>query len=385
MRQKIKFSLWLIVALAALSPPGKSAPTAEGEAPDWNKLMESAVRAEKYGQALDYLSRIELQEPGNPSVRTAKGRLLTLLGRQLYQEKNYSQARDILLDALDLNPANHSALVTLGEIAYYTQRLEEAENYWTKALALQPGDQGTAQLLKRLKKEEAVEGKLDFSSLANFDIRFHAGAEDYDIYDIQSYLLEAYREIGYDFGFYPNRSLVVILYTKEEFDRLRSTPGWVGGIYDGKIRLPVKSGRLTSADFKRILWHEYTHALIHDLAGNNCPTWLHEGLAQYEEAKVAGGNRRSLQTALEEGALLGLSELNGAFAFNQPPEKVNLAYAQAYSLTEYLINKYGFWRINPLLERMKKGGGWKKAFYDELIITVPEIEKGWRRELEAGF
>ena len=385
MRQKTKYNLWLVVASLALCLSIPPAPVGGEEAADWNKLLEKAVREERYGQALDYLGRIEVKQPGDPSIRIAKIQLLTQLGRQLYREKKYSQARDILLDALDLNPANYAALVTLGEIAYYTQRLEKAEDYWTQALALRPGDQRIAGLLKRLRKEQAVEGKLNFSNLANFDIRFHAGDKDYDIYDIQSYLLEAYREIGYDFGFYPSRSLVVILYTKEEFDRLRSTPRWVGGIYDGRIRLPVKSGGLSSSVFKKILWHEYTHALIHDLAGDNCPTWLHEGLAQHEEAKVAPVDQRAFETALEKGTLLSLSALNGAFAFSQPPETVNLAYAQAYSLTDYLIRKYGFWRINLILKRIKEGANWKKAFRDELIMTVPEIEREWRRELEEGY
>lgn len=351
----------------------------------WETLVRKAAQAGDYGRALEYLRRIEVKRPNDPFLQQEKARLLTRLGQHFYQEKNYPQARAALLEALDLNPHNYPALKTLGETAYYSQHLLEAEDYWQKALILNPSDRKLASQLERLRKELVVERDLDFSRLANFDIRFHAGKPDYDIYDIQSYLLDAYREIGYDFNFYPTRSIVVILYTRKEFEHLRNTPQWVGGIYDGKIRLPVGAGELSASDFKKILWHEYSHALVHDLTGNNCPRWLNEGLAQYEEAKVEPINLNQLRLAWEEETLLSLSELNRAFGFKKTPKTVALAYAQAYSLTDYLIRRYGFWRINLILQRLKQGEDWQKVFKEDLIISITELEEEWHQEIEREF
>ncbi|MEA1927836.1 MAG: peptidase MA family metallohydrolase, partial [Candidatus Auribacterota bacterium] len=231
------------------------------------------------------------------------------------------------------------------------------------------------------KKEKKVEEGMDSSTLANFDIRYHGGNPNYNIYDIQGNLLEAYQEIGYDFNYYPTSSIVVLLYTKGEFSRLRNTPNWVGALYDGKIRLPIPGDELDAAEIKKILWHEYTHSLINDETGNNCPRWLHEGLAQYQQAKVIPVDQRALDYALRDDRLIPLAQLDRAFGFNQSRDRVRLAYAQAYSLTSYLIDKYGFWRINVILKALKKGRGWKEVFQDEFLLPVRELENEWREAI----
>ncbi|MFH1038088.1 MAG: tetratricopeptide repeat protein [PVC group bacterium] len=347
---------------------------AGGRFPDerWRELIEEASGRGDYAAALDYLSRLELGQSENASLRQARIRLLNGLGGSYYRERDLSRARDTFLEVLDRDPGNFTALRMLGEIAYYSQRLEDAVRYWEEALSLQPDDSRLAGMLEQLKKEASIEERLDASSLATFDIRFHSRDPDYHVSDIQSFLLEAYQEIGYDFNYYPTRPIVVLLYTGEEFSQIRHTPRWVGALYDGKIRLPAGGKGLDAADIKKILWHEYTHALINDRTGNTCPRWLHEGLAQYEEAKVVPPAIR-----LDE-ELMPLSLLEGALGFDRDPGSVTVAYAQAYSLVDYLIRQYGFWRINVILDELKKGREWRNVFEDELLIPVSKLEKEWR-------
>jgi len=344
----------------------------------WWKLVERANANEDYVSALDYLSRIEQSEPDNLDLAKARVSLLNNLGNKYYREREISRARYTFLEAMEIDPANFVTLRMLGEIAYFSQRLNDAKRYWEEALTIRPGDQSLSALLQKLKKEKIVEGKLDSSSLANFDIRYHGNNSNYNIYNIQGDLLEAYQEIGYDFNYYPVRSIVVLLYTGQEFSQIRDTPNWVGALYDGKIRLPGKSNQLTAAEIKNILWHEYTHALINDATGNNCPRWLHEGLAQFQQAKVLPIDQRPLDYAVRHGSLIPLSQLDRAFGFNQSADKARLAYAQAYSLTNYLIERYGFWKINVILQELKKGRGWRDVFEEELLISGPELEREWR-------
>jgi tetratricopeptide (TPR) repeat protein len=353
------------------------------DSPDqaWWKLVERANANEDYVSALDYLSRIEKNEPDNPDLIKARVSLLNNLGNKYYQERDLSRARYAFLEALEIDPANFITLRMLGEIAYFSQRLPDAKRYWDEALAIKPDDQSLIALLRKLEKENEVEGKLESSSLANFDIRYHGSDSNFNVYDIQGDLLEAYQEVGYDFNYYPVRSIVVLLYTGQEFSQIRNTPNWVGALYDGKIRLPVKGEQQEGALIKTILWHEYTHALINDATGSNCPRWLHEGLAQYQQAKVAPIDQSPLDSALRNGDLIPLSQLDRAFGFDQSASKARLAYAQAYSLTEYLVGKYGFWKINVILQEMKKGRGWRDVFEDEFLMPVPELEKEWKEGL----
>ena len=368
-----------VILFICLQDYGLSGDDSPGQA--WWKLVERANANEDYVSALDYLSRIEKNEPDNPDLIKARVSLLNNLGNKYYRERDLSRARYAFLEALEIDPVNFITLRMLGEIAYFSQRLNDAKRYWDEALVIKPDDQSLIALLRKLEKENEVEGKLESSSLANFDIRYHGSDSSVNVYDIQGDLLEAYQEVGYDFNYYPVRSIVVLLYTGPEFSQIRNTPNWVGALYDGKIRLPVKGEQPEGASIKTILWHEYTHALINDATGNNCPRWLHEGLAQYQQAKVAPIDQSLLDSALRNGDLIPLSQLDRAFGFNQSAAKARLAYAQAYSLTEYLVGKYGFWKINVILQEMKKGRGWRDVFEDEFLMPVPELEKEWKEKI----
>ena len=374
MRRIILIPVFLMLGLAPQSSP--AGPSA-GE--KWAELVEQAAAREEYGLALDYLHRLESREPGNPSLRRARIQLLKALGAQYYRDRNFLRARETYLQALDLDPENYSVLRMLGEIAYFSQRLEAAADYWNEALALQPGDRELARLLAQLKEESAVESGLDASILANFDIRYTSGSRAYHIKEIENWLMEAYREIGYDFNYYPDRPVVVLLYTPEEFSRVRSTPSWVGALYDGKVRLPVRGDALSPREIKKILWHEYTHAVINDLSGSNCPRWLHEGLARYQEARIEPVDLPDL--GRDPDRLIPLLELDRAFGFDQDPARVRLAYDQAYSLAGYLINRYGLWRINVILRELKKGIAWPKAFENEFLFPATDLEREWREKI----
>ncbi len=347
----------------------------------WRELLEQSAARGDYAGALDYLDMIELGDPGNPSLPQARIQLLIGLGGRYYRERELSRARDTFIEVLDRDPVNVTALRMLGEIAYFSQSMDDAARYWQKALSLQPDDRELAGMLEKLEKEALVEEKLDRSTLANFDIRFHSRDTEYSVNDIQSYLLEAYQEIGYDFNYYPTRSIVVLLYTPEEFSQVRDAPHWVGALYDGKIRLPVDGKGEDVGEIKRILWHEYTHALINDETGNNCPRWLHEGLARYQESKVSPIEQGTGAEKLRPGHLIPLSQLDEALGFDQKSERVQLAYAEAYSLVDYLIRRYGFWRINRILEELKRGGGWKEIIEAEFLMPVSDLEKEWQDSL----
>ncbi len=345
----------------------------------WAQLIEQASARGEYGLALDYLSRLESCEPSNPSLRPARIELLQSLGARYYQDRDFLRARETYLQALDLDPRNFGVLKMLGEIAYYSQELEEAADYWSEALNLQSGDRELSRLLKQLRREAAVESGLDASVLANFDIRYTSSSNSYHIKEIEDWLMEAYREIGYDFKYYPGRPVVVLLYTPEEFSRVRSTPSWVGALYDGKVRLPVSGDHLSPRDIKKILWHEYTHAVINDITANNCPRWLHEGLAQYQEFKVDPAGVPELDRRPDR--LIPLDQLDRAFGFDQDPGRVSRAYQQAYSLVDYLLGRYGFWRLNTIFEELRRGTPWRAAFEQELLLPVADLEREWLEEI----
>jgi hypothetical protein len=95
-----------------------------------------------------------------------------------------------------------------------------------------------------------------------------------------------------DLGFrIPERSIEVVLYPDNKFqDLVTYSPKWAGGLFDGRIRIPIGNAS-TSSQLSKVARHELTHALLHQmLGGASLPVWFNEGLAQYLECP--GGCRR---------------------------------------------------------------------------------------------
>ena len=77
------------------------------------------------------------------------------------------------------------------------------------------------------------------------------------------------------------------------------SPGWVGGILQREIRVPV-GGLLTESDARRlepVLAHELTHAFIRANVPGRLPLWFEEGLAGYFEGTPTEALLHSLRAA----------------------------------------------------------------------------------------
>lgn len=99
-------------------------------------------------------------------------------------------------------------------------------------------------------------------------------------------LEQAYQEIGRTFSYYPDRTILAVLYTDQQFRDVTQSPAWTKALFDGKIHLPIGGPIENEALLKKVVYHEYTHALVHQLSRGKTPTWLNEGLALYfEEGK----------------------------------------------------------------------------------------------------
>ena len=138
--------------------------------------------------------------------------------------------------------------------------------------------------LERVRKEHVTEKDFSRDVTSHFLIKYE-GREKIEAGRIILRILEdAYGEVGKSLSYYPDREIQVILYSSQQFQEVTDAPGWSGGIYDGKIRIPIGGIEKETPGLRRLLYHEYTHAVVRALAPR-CPTWLNEGLAQYFEGR----------------------------------------------------------------------------------------------------
>ena len=137
------------------------------------------------------------------------------------------------------------------------------------------------------------------------------------------------------------------------------------------------------AAVKATLYHEYTHALIHDITHNKCPVWLNEGIAEHQESRQREPHLAQLKAALRSGQLIPLSSLDAAFK-SRDANVAGLGYQQSYSLVTFLVQKYHFYRIRKVLEAIGNGETLEDAFKDELRISMAQLEARWKQWL-PGF
>jgi len=296
-----------------------------------------------------------------------------------YQHHRIEEATDSLDAALMLNPKYAPAYALRGDIEYDRQKLKEAKTAWQQALTLDPRQQQIAQKLEQVTHELPVESKFERLSQAYFDLRYQEGLDRPTGFDIRDALLEARRVVGSDFAYWPRGKIVVLIYSAESFRALRQeTPEWVGGQFDGKIRVPLPGAQLDLPTVKQILTHEYTHAVIHDLANGKCPVWLNEGLAEYEGYRYKPLAFPHLGRAYQAGHVISWVQLSDQFSAALPVDLVAMAYQESHSIARYLISRYGMWRIRRLLKTIGEGTPWDTAFTEEFRMKLPKLEASWR-------
>lgn len=335
--------------------------------------------------AKDYLYKAIELEKDNPDYKKNLANIISSLAEKYYKKGDYELSIRELKEALALLPNHTPSLTLLGQVYYQKQELAKAQEVWEKAYSLEPGNRELKQMLARLKDEKEVETQLKQLDAYYFDIRFDKEAISAEIYDIRYYLQRAYQDVGRDFNHYPQHKIPVILYTQEDFQKLRKTPEWVAGIYDGKIRLPVKNENVALKEFQRLIWHEYTHAVVFYLTDGKCPIWLNEGLAKYEEAKQEELDLLPLKRAIKENTLIPISQLNSSFSLHTNPEKLNLAYLESYSFVEFLLDRWRFYVIKGLLEHLKTGKSIEEAIYEETYRKMDKLEKDWLEWLQRKY
>lgn len=336
-----------------------------------------------WDQAVSQLEEALRLDPANAQFQRNLSNLYVNQAHAAYERHQLSDARKALEQAIALTPDLVQAYILLGEVEYHSQRLKEAKTAWQRALQLDPSKAAVVQgRLDQVTQELPVESNFERLWQAYFDLRYEEQLQRPVGFDIRDALLEARRLVGADFAYWPKHKIVVLIYSAQSFRRLRQeTPDWVAGQFDGKIRVPFPDHEMAAGTVKQILFHEYTHALIHDLANGKCPVWLNEGLAEYEGRTQQAGPLTHLAKAHQAGRLIAWDRLSEQFSHTLSADDIALGYQQSYSIVAYLMRRYGFWRIRRLLKTIGEGKAWDVVLADELRLKLPRIEQYWREWL----
>lgn len=273
-----------------------------------------------------------------------------------------------------------------GRVCYMQGKFDEAvENLEASVKHGKNGEyaKAAAELLKKVKKEAKVEGNFASQSLYHFNIQFDGEKRnDVKVDIVAQFLEEAYNQVGSYFNHYPEAPTQVIIYSKSQFKQASDSPVWASGLYDGKIRLPLNDILVNAAELKRLILHEYTHAVIFSLSRGLCPVWLNEGFAQTLEGEgISEKQTANIKKHLAKNKIFDMKSLEGSFIGITPESAVVLAYDQSLSFTEFLIEKFGQSQIVETLPEFLQGKTMKQVFEEKFYSSYDKLQAEWHESV----
>jgi hypothetical protein len=297
---------------------------------------------------------------------------------KFFEKNEFELAREALKESLSLEPRNALALELLGEIENLQQNFEKAEYYYKQSYLVSSSAR-LRQKIEKIQKENLVEKNLDTYDEEHFVIKYRKGEQGYEGYWLKNLLRDTYRQISQDFGAYFNHKTIVLFYSGSEFHEVTGQSLWVGGLYDGKIRLPSFRRGFQELNLRATAAHEMTHAFVAFLSGTRAPAWIHEGLAQYEQNKIQPVDTAVFKVAVRTKSLMPMSRLlsESLKIDKMDPLEVALFYQEVFVFVSYLVERFQMYRIKDILVKFKEGKPAEQAIEEVLGVSPSQLEKEW--------
>lgn len=133
--------------------------------------------------------------------------------------------------------------------------------------------------------------------------------------------------------------------------------------------------------------HELTHLVISKKSHNTIPIWLHEGIAKFYESRwkgPAGENigpysENLLADATRTGNFVTFKQMHPSMAKLPSQKDAALAFAEVFTVIEFLREKYGPKSVAQVLARAGEGIPLGAALTIVYGMNIEGVEQAWRK------
>lgn len=366
-------------------------------------LRVVASRSEVEESHIRQAEELHIRHPGHASMRQALEGLFELAARQAHEKGHPLDAVRYRVRATELWPETPGIWLRLIQYHEETRAWRDAELAARRAVSACPDaaslhkvlagvlvrqgrDQEAADVLRGLltrHDDVAVRNFLaqleaQLGSVANltrqtslhFGVRFEGEPDNTLGQALLKVLEEKHEMLSRILDFVPEGQVQVILYPRETFRSVSTSPGWAGGYYDhsdGRIRIGTRdlSAGFVPLDLERTLTHELTHAFLAWRTRGLTPRDINEGLAQYLSGRRLGYRLAASRAVARNGSLT-----------------VDDFYDAALSFVEFLLDRYRQASMNVLLETLGTTGDVDKAFRRACGQSYQEAREEWLKQLQ---
>ncbi len=259
----------------------------------------------------------------------------------------------------------------------------------------------TRDWMKQIIEEEAEESErrrlapdgVRVQEIHNFVFTYLAGKRNARQMSDFERKVERLLEKTYDFvcgelGHRVEKRTEVKLFSREEYmAAYGATPqAQAAGFWDGQ-KIVINGGSTVDDRFAEVMVHEFTHALVTDLAGHGrVPRWVNEGLAEHMRLKASGRDGKPLGSELamlaglkKQDRLPTLAQLDAQFVRFGPD--VHVAYVMASVAAKVMIDKRGYRTFVDMLKAMGKTAR-PLTLVEKYIEPLERIEQAIHDEID---
>jgi len=312
----------------------------------------------------------------------------------------YREAVALYQSAVRINPELAIAQRDLGINLLRVNDVFGARHHLSKAFELDPYDVQTINTLRFL-------DGLDEMRVTVLDVDDDSGnplgrvlvrLDEEDADALEPYVLDiaerAMRTFSERYDFKLIKPMIIELYHDHDDFGVRtvSTPG-IG-------LLGVTFGYLTAMDSPKArvvgefhwgstLWHEIAHVYTLEATNHLLPRWMSEGLSVYEEWNTGPLQDRMLSfdvlSAIRDEELLPIESLDLGFVRPQYQGQVQVSYAQAGLLCDFISDNFGHEALVSLVKSFAKNSPLEDAIQTATGMTPVELDEAFFTFLDLRY
>ncbi len=189
-----------------------------------------------------------------------------------------------------------------------------------------------------------------------------------------------------EFWTWYKRAKIYLFKDKEEYLRITSQPEWSGAL-SRTVAHEIYTYVRQDGFFDTVLPHELGHIIFREFIGydKRLPLWIDEGVATFCEKKDTLEGTKMTRIISRTVFFMDINEMGEINRANlMMPE---IFYAEAESVTEFLINEYGndkFAEFCLALKNLKKEETWEDAIRSVYKFnSVQEMNDAWLNHLSS--
>lgn len=297
------------------------------------------------------------------------------------RQRRYDRSAELAQKAIDTDPLDALAYVTLGEALMNLGRTDEALKVFETAVE-------RSKRYKDVKRDNWIEALGWMKAFVVRETpRFKVRMASSEAEVLEPYLLplldEAWDTLTKKYGLTLTPTVHVDSFHRMDDFSVRSVgvPGLPAlGVCFGKVitLLGPTSRELGSFSWSRTAWHEFAHVVTLDLSEGQVPRWLTEGLSVFEEQarrpRWGRDMERDLFDRWSNDRLLRMERINSAF---RGPD-ILFAYYQGGLIAEHLTATRGFDVIPKMLREFAKDRTTAEVFRDVLQLDLGSYDALFR-------